>query len=296
MSIKQLQIDIEEHFKFFEKVPLKAAWARRDTKVSLLWTGACFLGLVIALIEMPAETLNSYWYVLPPILIVTMICALHMSEVYDLIRAERLGASTTASLSDRLHLRQQWLCERYQCTPAELVGKARELRHVWQERQEIRRLASNDTMGRRFVAFFRLPDSGRLIGSLLAVAAIFATLITLGGSIDSIFDALQNWKAITLDIVLVSFLLTEFVLFWIMVTGMIQEIGPSILEQLGLLRSGNRRVYRYLLELHTASEPIMPFGRKLPGLLKLISLCFEPVSVLWPKVKSHVSRLGLMQA
>lgn len=296
MSINQLQIDIEEHFQLFERVPLKAAWARRDTKISLLWTGACFLGIVMALIALPAETLNGYWYVLPPILTITMICALHMSEVYALIRAEHLGAGTTASLADRLHLRQQWLCKRYQCTPTELVDKARDIRRIWEERKEILKLASNDTMGPRFVAFFRLPDSGRLIGALLAVAAIFATLITLGGSIDSIFDALKNWKAITLDIVLVSFLLSEFVLFWIMVTGMIQEIGPSILEQLGLLRSGNRRVYRYLLALHMASEPIMPFSRRLPGFLKLISSCFEPVSVLWRRFKARVTQFRHMQA
>jgi hypothetical protein len=295
MSINQLQIDIGTHFQLFERVPLKAAWARRDTKVSILWTVACFLGLIMALIELPAETLNDYWYVLPPILTITMICALHMSEVYALIRAEHLGAGTTASFADRLHLRQQWLCKRYQCTPAELVDKARDLRRIWEERKEIRKLASDDTMGPRFVAFFRLPDSGRLIGSLLAVAAIFATLVTLGGSIDSIFDALQNWKAITLDIVLVSFLLTQFVLFWIMVTGMIHEIGPSILEQLGLLRSGNRRVYRYLLELHMASEPVMPLGRKLPSFLKLVSLCFEPLSVLWPRFKARIIRLGLIR-
>jgi hypothetical protein len=296
MSINQLQIDIEEHFQLFERVPFKAAWSRRDTKVSLFWTGACLLGLVLAVINLPAETLNGYWYVLPPILIITMICALHMSEVYALIRAEHLGAGTTASFADRLHLRQRWLCDRYQCTPAELVEKAREFRHIWEERQEIRKLASNDTMGPRFLAFFRLPDSGRLIGSLLAVAAIFATLITLGGSIDSIFDALQNWKAIVRDILLVSFLLTEFVLSWIMVTGMIREMGPSILEQLGVLRSGNRRVYRYLLALHMASEPIPQFGKRLPGFLKLISLFFEPVSILWPRVKARIGRLGFLQA
>lgn len=296
MSINQLQIDIDDHFKLFERVPLKAAWARRDTKVSLIWTGACFFGLVTEVIALPAETLNGYCFVLPPILTITMICALHMSEVYALIRAEHLGAGTTASLADRLHLRQQWLCKRYQCIPTELVDKARDLRRIWKERKEILKLASNDTMGPRFVAFFRLPDSGRFIGSLLAVAAIFATLITLGGSIDSIFDALQNWKAITLDIVLVTFLLAEFVLFWIMVTGMIQEVGPSILEQLGLLRSGNRRAYRYLLALHMASEPVMPFGRKLPGFLKLVSSCCEPVSVVWPRFKARVSRLRFMQA
>jgi hypothetical protein len=295
MSINQLQIDIEEHFRLFERVPLKAAWARRDTKVSLLWTGACFFSLVTALIELPADTLNGYWYVLPPILTITMICALQMSEVYDLIRAEHLGAGTTASLEERLHLRQRWLCERYQCTPIELVGKAQELRRIWEERQEIRKLASNDTMGPRFKAFFRLPDAGRFITSLLTVAAIFATLITLGGSIDSIFDALQNWKAIVLDIVIVSFLLAELVLFWIMVTGMIHEMGPSILEQLGLLRSGNRRVYRYLLSLHLASEPIMPFGRKLPHFLKLISLCFEPVSLLLPRFKARIGRLRFLR-
>lgn len=70
------------------------------------------------------------------------------------------------------------------------------------------------------------------IGSLLAVAVIFATLITLGGSIDSTFDALQNWKAITLDIVLVTFLFAEFVLFWIMVTGMIRRLDRPYLSSL----------------------------------------------------------------
>lgn len=295
MSISQLQSDIEEHFQLFERVPLKVAWGRRDTKVSLLWTGACLSGLVIALTKLPAEILNGYWYVLPPILFITMICVLHMSEVYALIRAEHLGAGTTSSLADRLQLRQRWLCDRYQCTPPELVCKARDLRRFWEERQELRKLASNDTMGPRFVAFFRLPDSGRLIGSLLAVAAIFATLITLGGSIDSIFDALTNWKMIGRDILLVSFLLTEFVLSWIMISGMVREMGPSILEQFGMLRSSNRRVYRYLLALHVASEPIPAFGKMLPGFLKFISLCFEPVSVLWPRFKARIRRLGLSE-
>lgn len=42
-----------------------------------------------------------------------------------------------------------------------------------------------------------------------------------------------------------------------------------------------------------ASEPVMPFGRKLPGFLKLISSCFEPVSFYGQGLKLASLSFGL---
>lgn len=272
MSVTQLHIDLEKYFQLFERVPLKAAWRRRDSRTCLVWTAACVIALTSALIWLPGTTLTHYVPALFPILLITMICAIHMGEIYAQIRADHLGAGPISSPAERLQLQQQWLCELYDCQPRHLVDKARYLRELWEERLEIRRLASNDNMGPRFAAFFRLPDPARFIGLLVAVAAMFATMITLGGNIDSIFQALQDWKTIAVNVVIGTFLAVELVLLWIMTTGMIREIGPSILEQIGLLPLNSRRVYRYLLTIHLASEPIAPSGKKLSRFLKVISL------------------------
>ncbi|MFW9082715.1 hypothetical protein ACOI9X_26090 [Pseudomonas sp. P2757] len=150
---------------------------------------------------------------------------------------------------------------------------------------EIRRLASNDTMGPRFAVFFRLPDPARFIGLLVAIAA----MVTSGGNIDSIFQALLDWETISINVVIGTFLGVELVLLWIMTTGMIREIGPSILEQVGLLALNSRRVYRYLLTIHLASEPIAPSGKKLSRFLKIISLFFVPIPELWTRARARIS-------
>jgi hypothetical protein len=288
MNIKQLQADIEEHFQLFERVPLRAAWQRRDAKICLLWTGAILIALLWALITVPNVMLTDFIPTLFPILIITMICAVHMGEVSSQVRATRLGASPTTSLTERLHLKQQWLCARYDCTPEKLVDKAREIRLIWEEREEIRSLASNDTMGPRFAAFLKLPDPARFLGLLTAIAAIFATVVTLGSNIDSFFEALQDWKTIVANILIATALFAELILLWIMVTGMVGQIGPSILEQAGLLPLSSRRVYRYLFTMHIASEPITPFGKKLPLFLKAVSLLFVPIPYLWTKARARV--------
>jgi hypothetical protein len=225
-------------------------------------------------------------------MIITMICAARMGEVYSQIRAEKLGAGPNTSRTERLRLQQEWLCERYECCPGELLDRARDLRHKWEERQEIRRLASNDTMGPRFAAFFRLPDPARFIGLLVAIVAIVATLVTLGGSVDSIFDSLQDLKQLGANIVIGTFLCAEIILLWIMATGMVREIGPSLLEQIGLLPLSSRRVYRYLFAIHIASEPSNPESKKISGFLKFVSFFFVPLSELWRRVKgSFLARL-----
>jgi hypothetical protein len=288
MNIKQLEIDIDEHFQLFERVPLRAAWQRRDAKVCLIWTGTVLIALLWALVTVPNVMLTDFIPALLPILIITMICAVHMGEVSSQVRATRLGAGPSTSLTERLHLKQRWLCDRYDCTPDKLVDKARKIRLLWEEREEIRNLASNDTMGPRFAAFLKLPDPGRFIGLLTAIAAIFATVVTLGSNIDSFFEALQDWKTIVANILISTVLLAELILLWIMVTGMVGQIGPSILEQAGLLPLSSRRVYRYLFAMHIASEPITPFGRKLPLFLKAISLLFVPIPSLWTKVRARM--------
>lgn len=288
-NIKKLQDDIEEHFQLFERVPLRAAWQRRDAKICLIWTGTVLIALSWALISLPNVMLTDLTPSLLPILIVTMICAIHMGEISSQVRAMRLGAAPTTSLTERLHLKQQWFCSRYECQPHELLDKAREIRLLWEEREDIRRLASNDTMGPRFAAFIKLPDPARFLGLLTAIAAIFATLVTLGSNLDSFFDALQDWKSITANILISTALLAELVLLWIMVTGMVREIGPSILEQAGLLPISSRRVYRYLWAMHTASEPITPFGRKLPLFLKAVALLFIPIPSLWTKARARLA-------
>lgn len=289
MSINQLHVDLEDHFQLFERVPFKAAWRRRDARSCLVWIAACLIALLWALIEVPGITLSHYIPVLLPILLITMICAAHMGEVYSQIRAEGLGAGPNTSRAERLRLQQEWLCERYECCPSELLDRARDLRHKWEERQEIRRLASNDTMGPRFAAFFRLPDPARFIGLLVAIIAIIATLVTLGSSVDSIFEALQDWRTLGVNVVISTFLCTELVLLWIMATGMVREIGPSMLEQIGLLPLSSRRVYRYLLAIHIASEPINPESKKLAGFLKVISLFFVPIPELWNRASASIS-------
>ncbi|PMY47819.1 MULTISPECIES: hypothetical protein [Pseudomonas] len=288
MSISQLHIDLEEHFQLFERVPFKAAWRRRDARSCLVWIAACLIALLWALIEVPGITLSHYIPILLPILLITMICAAHMGDVYSQIRAEGLGAGPSTSRTERLRLQQEWLCKRYECCPSELLDRARDLRHKWEERREIRRLASNDTMGPRFAAFFRLPDPARFIGLLVAIVAIIATLVTLGSSVDSIFEALQDWRTLGVNIVISAFLCTELVLLWIMAAGMVREIGPSLLEQIGLLPLSSRRVYRYLLVIHIASEPINPESKKLAGFLKVISLFFVPIPELWNRAKARI--------
>jgi flagellar biosynthesis protein FliQ len=288
MSINQLHIDLEEHFLLFERVPFKAALRRRDARSCLVWIVACLIALLWALVEVPGITLSHYIPILLPILLITMICAAHIGEVYSQIRAEGLGAGPNTSRTERLRLQQEWLCKRYECCPSELLDRARDLRHKWEERQEIRRLASNDTMGPRFAAFFRLPDPARFIGFLVAIVAIVATLVTLGSSVDSIFEALQDWRTLGVNIVISTFLCTELVLLWIMATGMVREIGPSLLEQIGLLPLSSRRVYRYLLAIHIASEPINPESKKLAGFLKVISLFFVPIPELWNRARASI--------
>lgn len=283
VSIKQLEINLEAHFQLFERVPFKAAWQRRDSRICLLWTGTCIVTLIGGMVSVPGVTLAHYILILLVMLPITLICALRMSEVYAMIRSERLGAGPLASFSDRLLLQQQWLCGQYECSPNELVDKARGLRKIWEERQEIRQLASNNTMGPRFAAFFRLPDTARFLGLVVGAAAIFATLITLGSSTDAIFQALDNWKRIGVNILVATFLCAELIMLWIMLSGMVREIGPSILEQLGLLPLNNRRIYRYLLAMHYAAEPITPFGRKFLALFKAISILFIPITALWKR-------------
>ncbi|RMU60305.1 hypothetical protein ALP29_200656 [Pseudomonas syringae pv. avii] len=163
------------------------------------------------------------------------------------------------------------------------------MRHLWEEREELKRLASNDTMGPRISAFFRLPDPARFIGMLFAIAAIFTTVITLGSNIDAIFVAVQDWRTIGFNIVVGTFLSVEIVWLWIMVTGMISEVGPSLLEQMGLLPVSNRRVYRYLLAVHNASEPVTPVPKAVRVLLKVSSVLFMSLQALWAKVRSYLS-------
>ncbi|KPB17103.1 Uncharacterized protein AC518_2684 [Pseudomonas syringae pv. syringae] len=112
-------------------------------------------------------------------------------------------------------------------------------------------------------------------------------MVTLGSSIDAIFDALQDWRTLGANIVIATFLCTEIILLWIMITGMVREIGPSVLEQIGLLPMSSRRVYRYLLAVHDASEPVTPVRRNMPGLLRLISVCFMPVGEVWARLRTR---------
>lgn len=297
ISISQLQIDIQEHFQKFERAPIKAAWRRRDARSCLIWIAACLPGILWVVLELPSVSLYQYIPVLFAILIITMICAAKITDVYARIRAESLGADVNASRTDRLKLRQDWLCMRYECRPGELVIKARALRQLWEERQEIRRLASNDTMGPRFAAFFRLPDSARFIGLLIAITAIIATLVTLGSSIDSIFEALQNWRRLIANVLIATLLCAEVVLFWILLTGMIREIGPSILEEIGVLPLSSRQVYRYLLAMHTASEPNDLQGKWIDRLLSFAALFFIPIPQLWERITASVSsRLSRLSA
>lgn len=289
MSISQLHTDLEDHFQLFERVPFKAAWRRRDTRSCLVWIAVCLIALSWALIALPGITLSHYIPILFPVMLITMICAARMGEVYSQIRAERLGAGPNTSRTERLRLQQEWLCKRYECSPSELLDRARNLRHVWEERQEIRRLASNDTMGPRFAAFFGLPDPARFIGLLVAIVAIIATLVTLGGSVDSIFESLQDLKQLGATIVIGTFLCAEVVLLWIMATGMVREIGPSLLEQVGLLPLSSRRVYRYLFAIHIASELSIPESKKTSGFLKFVSFFFVPISELLRRAKGSFS-------
>ncbi|MDU8502435.1 hypothetical protein RYB01_25070 [Pseudomonas syringae] len=287
MSINQLRNDVEEHFQLFDRVPFKEAWRRRDARICLTLIGALMLALSGALIFLPWAALTEHMPSLFPVLLVFMICAVRLAEVYELVRAEKLGAGPATTPLERSHLRQRWFCARYNCSAAGLVDKAREMRHLWEERQELKRLASNDTMGPRIAAFFRLPDPARFIGILFAIAAIFTTMITLGSNIDTIFAAVQDWRTIGANIVIGTFLCVEIVWLWIMVTGMINEVGPSLLEQMGLLPMSSRRVYRYLLAVHGASEPVTPVPRAVHGLLKLNSLLFMPVGEVWAKVRAR---------
>ncbi|WP_214348464.1 hypothetical protein [Pseudomonas congelans] len=287
MSIHQLRKDVEEHFQRFERAPFKEAWRRRDARICLIWMAALILAFSGALIFLPAPTLTDYIPALLPVLLISLICTVHLAEVYARIRAEQMGAASITTPSERLKLKQDWLCARYHCEPDDLVDKARALRQLWEERQELKQLASHDTMGPRIAAFFRLPDPGRFIAALFTIAAIFTTMVTLGSSIDAIFDALQDWRTIGANIVIVTFLCTEIILLWIMVTGMAREIGPSVLEQIGLLPMSSRRVYRYLLAVHDASEPVTPVRRNVPGLLRLISVCFMPIGEVWAKVRAR---------
>ncbi|MCF5199921.1 hypothetical protein DNF23_52260 [Pseudomonas syringae pv. pisi] len=287
MSIHQLRKDVEEHFQRFERAPFKEAWRRRDARICLIWMIAWILAFSGALIFFPAPTLTDYVPALLPVLLISLICTVHLREVYARIRAEQMGAASITTPSERLKLKQDWLCTCYNCGPGELVDKARELRHLWEERQELKRLASNDTMGPRIAAFFRLPDPGRLITILFTIAAIVTTMVTLGSSIDAIFDALQDWRTLGANIVIATFLCTEIILLWIMITGMVREIGPSVLEQIGLLPMSSRRVYRYLLAVHDASEPVTPVRRNVPGLLRLISVCFMPVGEVWARLRTR---------
>lgn len=287
MSINQLRMDVEEHFQLFDRVPFKEAWRRRDARICLVLITAFMLALSGALIFLPGAMLTDYMPHLLPVLLVFMICAVRLAEVYELVRAEQMGAGPAASPLERSQLRQRWFCTRYHCGPDELVDKARVMRHLWEEREELKRLASNDTMGPRIAAFFRLPDPARFIGMLFAIAAIFTTVITLGSNIDAIFAAVQDWRTIGFNIVVGTFLSVEIVWLWIMVTGMISEVGPSLLEQMGLLPVSNRRVYRYLLAVHNASEPVTQVPRAMRGLLKASSVLFMPVGEVWAKVRTR---------
>ncbi|KPC26728.1 Uncharacterized protein AC496_2028 [Pseudomonas savastanoi pv. glycinea] len=112
-------------------------------------------------------------------------------------------------------------------------------------------------------------------------------MVTLGSSIDAIFEALQDWRTIGATVVIVTFLCGEIILLWIMVTSMVREVGPSILEQIGLLPMSSRRVYRYLLAVHDASEPVTTIRRDVPGVLKLISVFFMPVGEILAKVRAR---------
>ncbi|PBP68502.1 hypothetical protein CCL21_14935 [Pseudomonas syringae] len=287
MSIHQLRKDVEEHFQRFERAPFKEAWRRRDARICLIWMIAWILALSATLIFLPWTKLADYMPALVPVLLISMICAVRLAEIYELVRADQMGAGPLTTTLVRSQLRQQWFCTRYSCSSAELVDKARVMRHLWEERQELKRLASNDTMGPRIAAFFRLPDPARFIGTLFAIAAIFTTMITLGSNIDAIFAAVQDWRTIGFNILLGTFLCAEIVWLWIMVTGMISEIGPSLLEQLGLLPMSSRRVYRYLLAVHGASEPVTPVPKATRGLLKMSSLFFMPVGEVWAKVRTR---------
>ncbi|ATV20453.1 hypothetical protein CFN58_06115 [Pseudomonas avellanae] len=289
MSINQLRMDVEEHFQLFDRVPFKEAWRRRDARICLVLITAFMSALSGALIFLPGAMLTDYMPNLLPVLLVFMICAVRLAEVYELVRAEKMGAGPTTTPLERSQLRQRWFCTRYQCGPDELVDKARVMRHLWEAREELKRLASNDTMGPRIAAFFLLPDPARFIGMLFAIAAIFTTMITLGSNIDAIFAAIQDWRTIGANIVIGTFLSIEIVWLWIMVTGMINEVGPSLLEQMGLLPVSNRRVYRYLLAVHNASEPVTPVPKAVRVLLKVSSVLFMSLQALWAKVRSYLS-------
>ncbi|GKQ44766.1 hypothetical protein PSTH1771_17430 [Pseudomonas syringae pv. theae] len=287
MSINQLRMDVEEHFQLFDRVPFKEAWRRRDARICQIWMVALIVSLATTLIFLPWGKLPGVMPALLPLLLISMICAVRLAEVYESVRAEQMGAGPATSPLERSQLRQRWFCTRYHCGPDELVDKARVMRLLWEEREELKRLASNDTMWPRIAAFLRLPDPARFIGTLFAIAAIFTTMITLGSNIDAIFAAVQDWRTIGFNILICTFLGVEIVWLWIMVTGMINEAGPSLLEQMGLLPVSNRRVYRYLLAVHNASEPVTPVPKAVRGLLKASSVLFMPVGEVWAKVRAR---------
>lgn len=277
MTVTQLQLDLEEYFKSFRKFPLKETWRRRDSRACLAVFILCLAAIALSFYYLASMPLL-YVFSLAVTLVFTTICAVRMGEVCTQIRAESFGEDVSTSFAQ---LRQRWMCERYKCNPSDLVDKARSFRAIWEERQEILRLANDDTMEPRLFAFFSFPESSRFVAMLVAVVAVFATVVTLGSDIDSVFEILVSSSgSIFINVVVFTLLAAEIIILWIMVSGIARIVGQSLLEQFNILPLTKRRVYSYLLSIHIASEPMSPENSRLSFLLKIVSIFFTPLPLL----------------
>lgn len=270
MSIWQLNNDMNDYFKHFQAFPWRSVWEDAGAKSSLRGIVFCILGIVmalIALIDKPLMLLSS----LTIMTLVTTLCSIKISDVCTQVRAESFGEDPSTSFAE---LRQKWMCNRYNCKPNRLITKARYLRSTWEEWKDVEALANDDTIGPRLKAFFKPPNSARLVTIFLATIAICATLISLGSDINSIFSALQEWRAVVYFCAIILVLLVELIVLWIMISGMLRMFFMSMSQQAGILPMTSRRVYSYILAIHLSSEPVAGPGKHSARFMRFINYIF----------------------
>ncbi|UFH50062.1 hypothetical protein [Pseudomonas sp. KNUC1026] len=252
MPLHHLRRNVNEHHRRFIQAPFLRAWKEKDFRVCLRW----FFFWLPSLGYLMQQNDGSPWIRLSALFVSALfstLCAIRIQQIYARLRLKHPVPAGQDAYRTVLAVQQQWFCRRYQCTPRELGARCMELFNRWQEQSAMQRKTGYSAIETRMQHFFSLPDTTRLMTWLLGILTMMAAMLTLGSSIDAVFEAIGQWKFITLVTITGTLLCFEVTLLVLVLGQLLRHLGdlwwlskrPALTDQ---------RVYRYLNRMLAASN------------------------------------------
>ncbi|MBD1587703.1 hypothetical protein [Pseudomonas typographi] len=206
----------------------------------------------------------------------SVVCAVQIEEVYARLRLEALNAVGPDACAQLNRTQQLWFCRRYSCTADDLENTSQQLLNRWEAHQRLVRLAGRDALDDRLKAFFSVPDTPRLVAWLTGLLAIVATLLTLGGSIDNVFEGLAHWQFIVAVTVAGTLVIFEGTVVLYFVGQLLRHLADYLFWSTDPALT-DRRVYRYLMRMQACIDLPVRNAPALRMIDRAIERLFSPV-------------------